>query len=94
MKLIWSGPALRDIDEIMAKYQRISPVLADEIMARIDAAPEPLLDFPEMAPTFGPRKARKWPIHDTPYYLVYKVNRGQIEITRIEHERGNWRSDP
>ncbi len=91
MILIWSAPALRDIDRIAAKYQAISPLLADEILARIDGAPEALLDFPKMAPRFGRHlRRRKWPIQGTPYFLVFEPKRGRVEIKRVFHERQNW----
>ena len=90
-RLIWSGPARRDLFAIAAEYGAIDPDLELAMLDRIERAPLALLDYPAMgSPTLEP-DLRKWPIRHTPFLLLYSATPKEIEIRRVVHASSNWR---
>jgi plasmid stabilization system protein ParE len=90
LKLVWSGPARRDITRLIDPYGAIDPKLALRLVALIEVAPSALLEHPKMAPRMPHSRTRKWPIHGTPFLLFFTATRTHLHIKRIRHERENW----
>ncbi len=89
-RVIWSFPARDDIFDILDYYDAIDPALADDMAARIDQGPKPLLSNPNIgSPIDG--GLRKWRMRGTPFLLIYAVRQAEIEIRRVRHYRENWR---
>lgn len=91
-RLIWSGPARRDLYDIAAEYGAIDPDLELAMLDQVEHAPLALLSYPEMGSPTLERGLRKWPIRHTPFLLLYSVAPREIEIRRVVHGRSNWRA--
>ena len=88
MRLIWSAPARRDLLRIVDYYWAISPELAAELVARLEAAPLILLSYPNLGTNFG--KSRKWNVPGTPFILLFRSEKGAVRISRVHDARENW----
>ena len=88
-RIIWSPRSRGDLIGIAEYYDQFDPALAEQIIDRVETAPAPLLDFPELgSPTTS--GARKWLVPKTPYLLLYDVNGDTIEVVAVQHVRSNW----
>ena len=92
--IIWSGPAERDLVEILEFYSAIDEELADRLAGLILQEPLRLLEFPLIGPPVGARDFRKWQVRGTPFLLLYAYRGGHIEIRRVRHSREEWRPEP
>ena len=90
-RIIWSGPAQRDLLAIASYFDQIAPDLGSTMLERIERAPLPLLDFPDLGEVMARRNTRKWVVRKTPFLLIYGVAAEDIEIKRVRHEREDWR---
>ena len=93
-RLIWSGPARRDVFAIADYYGRIDPDLTRHILTLIEDAPSPLLDHPALGMMTSRHGTRKWPAHGTPYLLFYGASDTLVEIKRVRHMAENWQAAP
>lgn len=88
--LIWSLPARRDLFDIFAYYDRVSPQLADDLIERIENAPLILCEYPDLGtPTVG-RGVRKWLVPKTPFILFYHADKSRVAIRRVRHGASDW----
>lgn len=88
MRLIWSALARRDILRIFDYYWTISPDLAAELVARVEAAPLILLSYPNLGTDSG--RDRKWNVPGTPFILLFRSERRAVRISRVHDARENW----
>lgn len=91
MRLEWADATEADINDIIAHYAEISPILAAELVERIADAPKPLLDFPFIGPETDVEGLRKWPVHRSPFILLYLVEPDRVVVARVVDGRSNWR---
>jgi plasmid stabilization system protein ParE len=89
-RLIWSGPARRDLYQIAEDCGKIDPALPDMLLERIEEAPLPLLDFPALGSLIGWLGIRKWPVRKTPFVLFYTIRRDVVEIRRVVAVASDW----
>ena len=59
------------------------------MLERVEAAPVPLLEFPEIG-SLTTAGARKWRVPRTPYLILYDVSGDIIEVLAVQHVRSNW----
>lgn len=90
-RLIWSGPAHRDLYQLAADYGKIDPDLPTLLLERIEEAPLPLLDFPALGSLIGRKGIRKWPIRKTPFVLFYAIRSEVVEIRRVIAVASDWK---
>jgi plasmid stabilization system protein ParE len=90
IELRWARRARRDLLEIEAWYEDIEPGLGLRMTARILAAPTILRDHPRAGPPVPDTPLCKWPVHATPYLLLYRVRPGAVEIARVVDARADW----
>lgn len=88
-RLVWSPRSRDDLLAIAAHYDGVAPEMVDDMLQRIETAPTPLLDFPEIG-SLTAGGARKWRAPKTPYLLIYDVNDDAVEVVAVEHVRSNW----
>ena len=85
-RLLWSRRARGELFEIADHYSQFDPLLAVDMLERIEAGPQPLLDFPFLgALTTG--GSGKWRARKTPYILFYDVSDAAIEVAAVRHVR-------
>lgn len=86
--LIWSRPALADVDEIEAYIASHSPSNARKVVERIFAAANKLRDFPyaaRMVPEWQDPQVRETFVHS--YRVIYRVTNSTIEVVAVFHGR-------
>lgn len=88
--LVWSLPARRDLLDIVAYYSRVSPLLADELVDRIESAPLILCEYPDLGTPIVARDVRKWLVPKTPFILFYVADRKRVAIRRVRHGASDW----
>lgn len=90
MELRWSRVAQADIDAIISYYAAEDAALPAILVERILHAPLALLDFPFLGPEIEIGVVRKWRVDDSPFLLLYTVDRAAVTILRVRHERDDW----
>lgn len=90
MELIWSQPARRDLFGIAAHFRAIDPLIAADMLDRIEVEPLSLLAYPQMGSPTRRRGVRKWPVRGTPYILFYAIRGARLEVRRVIHHSMDW----
>lgn len=90
MRLVWSDSAVSDIHRILDHYAEQPDADLADIIDRIEAIPDTLLETPGIGSLTPSRRWRKWPVKDLPFLLVYDVLGEQVTILRVVHARSDW----
>lgn len=93
MKIKWSRRALADQQQIVDFYSEIDVVLALDMIDRIDATVENLLDFPQMGRPGRVPDSREWPIKKTPFIAICTAGPREIRLLRLLHGAMKWPSE-
>jgi plasmid stabilization system protein ParE len=88
--LAWGRSARRDVDQIASHYGRFGAELPELLRRRIEVAPLPLLDNPEIGSPTRRERVRRWPVRRTPFILLYTVVSGEVRIQRVVDARSTW----
>ncbi len=86
IQLIWTRPALEDVQEIRAYIARDSPRYARVVAERIVAAVERLHDHPlsgRVVPELGQTTLRE--VIEPPYRIVYRIRAELLEVLTVVH---------
>jgi toxin ParE1/3/4 len=89
-RLIWAGPARRDLFQIAAEAGEKDPDLPLILLERVEKAPLTLLDYPAIGTPLGSMRLRKWPVRKTPFILIYAERGDSVEIRRVLHAASDW----
>ncbi|MEH3157699.1 MAG: type II toxin-antitoxin system RelE/ParE family toxin [Sphingomonas taxi] len=76
--------------DIAVYYDRLDPALAENMVARVETATLPLLDFPRIGVLVDREGARKWRVPGTPFLLFYEVVADMVTILSVRHARSDW----
>ncbi|PYE87709.1 type II toxin-antitoxin system RelE/ParE family toxin [Phyllobacterium leguminum] len=90
LKLRWSLPALRHLDQIGAYIAQDNPDAADRVVARIITAVDNLRSLPAMGRIGRIKGTREYVFADIPYVVAYRVKPETIEIAAIFHAAKRW----
>ena len=84
MKIVWTGPALNDLDEMGSFISQDSPVRAQTFIAEIFESVEKLMDFPHAGRKFPEirREDLRELIYEG-YRIVYQVIGTQIIVLTV-----------
>ena len=93
MKLRWGRRALADQQEIIDFYAEIDARLALEMIDRLEAAVDKLLDLPEMGRPGRVSATREWPIKKSPFVVVYVAGSNEVRMLRVLHGAMKWPGD-
>jgi plasmid stabilization system protein ParE len=88
MRLIWSGPALRDLDRLFTFLAPKSIKAAARVIDNLTRAAERLLDHPRLGPRlslYGERDVRYLIVGN--YELRYEIEHDIVRIVRVWHGR-------
>ncbi len=90
MKIVWSPRAIEHLIALRAFITNDHPSAAQDISARILAAAERLLRYPDSGRPGRIPGTRELVVPQTPYILPYRVSRGNVEIIAVFHGRQRW----
>ena len=93
MRVVWTPPALSNLDEIQDYIAKDSPAaayrVAQTIYSRTDAGPSA---NPMMGRWGRARDTREFVFADLPYIVVYRVT-DQVEVLAVVHAARDWPED-
>jgi len=85
MRLIYSGDAVRDLDQIWEFLAPRSLLGAQHVLEAIQAAARRLKQFPDLGRVGQDVRTREMVLPDYPYLLVYRVEDTNLIILRVYH---------
>jgi toxin ParE1/3/4 len=91
MVIVWSARAERDFQSLLDYTHKHSPRGAKRISERIHKRITDLLTMPHQG-SLLPKNLRRLEITETPYLLIFRIERDSIHLVRILHGRRNRRS--
>jgi len=88
MKVIYTEPALQELDAILTYIKSENPRAAVAVETRIRAVVARIANYPESARRVLQRPAvRVIPLVRYPYKIFYRVTPEAVEILHIQHTR-------
>jgi toxin ParE1/3/4 len=88
--LDWTPTAIADLKAAWDYIAIDNETAADRTIDRIQDAAETLLQFPRAGRASRVRGAREFVVPGTPYFLVYEVAGGFVQIRRVIHGARDW----
>lgn len=87
MKLVYSRPALADLDQIKTYYAaNASPAIAEAIGRRLENVVDRIRRAPEAAPRVSQRsRVRVVAVVRYPFRIFYRVRADAVDILHIRH---------
>jgi toxin ParE1/3/4 len=86
MKILFTKPALEDIEAIRAYLAAHYPYIAPSVERRLRLAFARISEWPESAqPVVGRANVRMAPLVRYPYKIFYRVTSSAIEILHVSH---------
>lgn len=86
IRIVWTSPALEDVQEIRAYIARDSPRYGRVVAERLVAAVERLHSHPlsgRIVPEVGQSTLRE--VIEPPYRIVYRVRAELLEVVAVVH---------
>ncbi len=86
MRIVWAGPATRDLSSIRACIAQDSEYYADRFVERIIGTVESLSTFPEMGrivPETNAPDIRELLFHN--YRIIYRVEAARVLVIAVAH---------
>ena len=90
MKLVWTPPAIRDLQSLRSYIAHDKPSAARKQVEIILTAVAGLAHFPDSGRPGRKTGTRELVIGKTPYLAIYRNQGGTLEILRILHGRQSW----
>lgn len=90
MRIVWSEPASRDLEEIGDYIARDNPAAARRVVRAIETGVVRLARFPHSGRPGHRENTRELVVTQTPYIVPYRVHRDRIEILAVFHGARNW----
>lgn len=90
MRVRWTRRALREQDEAFEWIVGENPVAARDVIDRTHAATRLLSDNPRLGRKGRIAGTRELVISRTPYIVVYRIGRDDVEILAVIHQARDW----
>lgn len=90
MQVIWTEPALADLDNVFEYIFQDSPIVALGVIDRIQDGVKRLGQFPEMGREGRILGTRELVIANTSHIVAYRLKSGNVEILAIIHAARKW----
>ena len=90
MKLLWTAPALRELEEIGDYIARDNPSASSRVVSRVFDRVDALADHPESGRSGRIPGTRELVITGTPFIVPYRIHNDRIEILSIFHGARRW----
>jgi len=90
MKVRWTQPALRDLEQIGDYISRDNPAAAEKLVARIFDRVDALALQPHLGRPGRVPETRELVITGTPFLAPYRVRADEVEILALFHGARLW----
>jgi toxin ParE1/3/4 len=90
VELRWTTAAIDDLDEAGAFIAVDDPGSAAAMADRVEEAVVALLRYPNLGRAGRVRTTRELVVSGSPFVVVYRVRRDQIQILRVLHHARRW----
>lgn len=90
MKIVWTQPALSDLDQIARYLQEQNPTASERIVSRIAARARDLSQFPLSGREGRIPGTRELVVTRTDYVLPYRAFEDRVEIIAVLHGAREW----
>ena len=90
MRIRWTREALKDLDEAIAYIAADNRGAAERVAKAIKAAAKSLATLPNRGRPGFVENTRELLVPNLPYFLVFWIQEGQVEILRLIHFSQKW----
>jgi len=90
MKLRWTAPALRDLEQIGDHIARENPAAADRVVTSILARVQGLMTHSHIGRPGRVADTRELVIADSPWIVPYRVRGEEVQILAVIHGARRW----
>ena len=90
MRIVWTAPALREIEAIGDYIALESPRASARIVTRVFDRVDTLADHPEIGRPGRIPGTRELVITNTPFIVPYRLRGDQIEVLSVFHGARRW----
>ena len=90
MEVRWAPHAADDLERIFYRIGKDNPTAAREVVATIYEGCSELKSFPNRGRPSRIKGRRELVFPRLPYIVVYRVQAGAVEISRIYHAAQDW----
>jgi len=91
VRIFWTEPALKDLDEIFAYIAQDRPGVAAEVVLEVIDRVETLLAVsPKLGRLSRFQNLRCWTLGRYPYTVFYRLGDQQLDVLRVLHNRRNF----
>jgi toxin ParE1/3/4 len=90
MRVVWTAPAVRDLEAIGDYITRQNPGAAQRIIRRIRARTRTLANHPYLGRSGRVTNTRELVVTSTPFIVAYRVVDDRIEILAVFHSARMW----
>ncbi|MGH7074739.1 MAG: type II toxin-antitoxin system RelE/ParE family toxin [Stellaceae bacterium] len=90
MRIVWTLPAIGDLDALKVYVARDNTAAAERQAERVLLAVGNLVQFPEIGRPGRRAGTRELVVSGTPYIVPYRIKGEAIEILRVLHGRRRW----
>jgi len=90
MRVIWTRPALRDLEAIGDYIERENPAAAERTVTRILDQVDRLKQYPHIGRPGRIAGTRELVVTQTPFVVPYRVRDEAIEVLSVFHGARKW----
>lgn len=90
MKVVWSRPAVDDVESVRRYIEFDDPRAAARVVLRLAGAVEHLAGAPFVGRPGRVANTRELVLVDVPYIVAYRVVAGVVEVLRVLHTSRRW----
>lgn len=90
MKIIWTEPAAKALEQIQDYIAKDNPVAAYEVAKTIEAAVQNLIAHPKIGRTGRVSNTYELIIPDIPFIVAYRIKAKEIHIVSVFHTARKW----
>lgn len=90
MRVVWTRPAVRDLEAIGDHISRENRRAADRVIRRIHDRTRDLANFPFLGRTGRVSGTRELVVPTTPFVVVYRTGEVQVEVLAVFHAARRW----
>lgn len=90
MSIEWTGPAVQDVEDLVAFILQDDPDTAENVAQRVFQAAEQLAALPGLGRPGRVEDTRELIVPRLPYILVYSEADNLVRVLRVLHNRQGW----
>ncbi|MCU1286478.1 MAG: uncharacterized protein JWO13_2828 [Acidobacteriales bacterium] len=90
MKIVWTGPASRDLLHVFEYVATDNPKAAAELVETVIEAVERLSSFPKLGRTARLPNTRELVVPQTEYFICYRIKNQELQILSVIHGARKW----